>query len=52
MGEAMEALAQFLEAVRVWMGKSKLRFNSSKTEWLLIQKIIDSVIIPSFILPL
>ncbi|XP_058037869.1 uncharacterized protein LOC131197613 [Ahaetulla prasina] len=32
--EAVEVLSRCLEAVRVWMGRNRLKLNPSKTEWL------------------
>ncbi|XP_058011152.1 uncharacterized protein LOC131184144 [Ahaetulla prasina] len=32
--EAIEVLSRCLEAVRVWMGRNRLKLNPAKTEWL------------------
>lgn len=34
--DAAESLFQYQEVVRIWMGKNRLSFNSSKTEWIWI----------------
>lgn len=40
--DAAELLFQYPEVVRVWMGKNRLRLNSSKIEWICIWRPTDT----------